>query len=86
MSILGGTPTILSLTAPSTPGYGGSRRAEDTAMSDNPPQSKFERKNRIREWAYHIWKAAGRPDGYDKEHWEQAEALIAVASNEGRRC
>jgi Protein of unknown function (DUF2934) len=55
-------------------------------MSDDPPQTRFERKSRIREWAYHIWKAAGRPDGYDKEHWEQAEALIAVASNEGRRC
>jgi Protein of unknown function (DUF2934) len=24
-----------------------------------------------------LWKAAGRPDGYDKEHWEQAEALLA---------
>ena len=47
-------------------------------MSDNPPQSKFERKNRIREWAYHSWKAAGRPDGYDKEHWEHAEALIGT--------
>ena len=53
--------------------------AEDTGsstMSDNPPQSRFERKNRIREWAYYIWIAAGRPDGYDKVHWEQAEALI----------
>jgi hypothetical protein len=46
-------------------------------MSDNPPQSRFDHKNRTREWAYHIWKAAGRPDGYEKEHWEQAEALIA---------
>ena len=47
-----------------------------STMSNNPP-SRFDRKNRIREWAYHIWKAAGRPDGYDKEHWEQAEALLA---------
>jgi hypothetical protein len=47
-----------------------------STMSDNPP-SRFDRKNRIREWAYYIWVAAGRPDGYDKDHWEQAEALIA---------
>ena len=45
---------------------------------DSPPQSRFERKNpHSGEWAYYIWIAAGRPDGYDKEHWEQAEALIA---------
>jgi hypothetical protein len=72
------TGTTAELTIPPNTG--------SSTMSDDPPQTRFERKSRIREWAYHIWKAAGRPDGYDKEHWEQAEALIAVASNEGRRC
>ena len=30
----------------------------------------------IRERAYQLWEAAGRPDGCDLEHWLQAEALV----------
>ncbi len=31
----------------------------------------------IRERAYQLWEAAGRPDGYDLEHWLQAEAQVS---------
>ena len=31
----------------------------------------------IREQAYRLWEAAGRPDGCDLEHWLQAEALVS---------
>ena len=33
---------------------------------------------RVRERAYHIWEAAGRPEGKADEHWLQAEAEIAA--------
>ncbi len=32
---------------------------------------------RIRERAYHIWEASGRPHGRDQEFWHQARAQIA---------
>lgn len=30
----------------------------------------------IRERAYQLWEAAGRPEGCDLDHWLQAEALV----------
>ena len=33
---------------------------------------------RIRERAYHIWEASGRPSGRDQEFWHQARQQIAV--------
>lgn len=30
----------------------------------------------IREQAYRLWEAAGRPEGYDLDHWLQAEVLV----------
>lgn len=33
---------------------------------------------RIRERAYHIWEANGRPAGRDKEFWHQACELIGT--------
>jgi Protein of unknown function (DUF2934) len=33
---------------------------------------------RIRERAYHIWEASGRPPGRDKEFWQQAYEQVAV--------
>jgi hypothetical protein len=40
-------------------------------MTDSP-----NRKERVRQQAYHIWLEEGRPEGRDKEHWEQAEKLV----------
>lgn len=34
--------------------------------------------DRIRERAYHIWEASGRPFGRDQEFWQQACELIAT--------
>ena len=31
----------------------------------------------IRERAYQLWEAAGRPEGCDLEHWLQAEAIVS---------
>jgi hypothetical protein len=33
---------------------------------------------RIRERAYRLWEAEGRPEGRDLAHWEEARMLIAV--------
>jgi hypothetical protein len=32
---------------------------------------------RIRERAYHLWEAGGRPHGRDQEFWARAHELIA---------
>jgi hypothetical protein len=37
---------------------------------------------RVRERAYAIWEAEGRPDGKEHEHWLRAEADIAVEDQE----
>ena len=34
--------------------------------------------HRIRERAYYIWEASGRPSGRDEEFWQQACALTAA--------
>jgi hypothetical protein len=31
----------------------------------------------IRQRAYALWEAQGKPDGHDKEHWEQAERELS---------
>jgi hypothetical protein len=36
------------------------------------------REQRIRERAYHLWEADGRPDGRAEEYWERAEALLGL--------
>lgn len=36
---------------------------------------------RIRDRAYSLWEAAGRPDGHDKEFWETAERELANQSD-----
>jgi hypothetical protein len=36
---------------------------------------------RIRERAYHLWEADGRPHGREREFWERAEELIGMECN-----
>ena len=50
-------------------------------MADNPLESAPERDARIRERAYHLWEADGRPQGRETEFWERAEALIGMEDN-----
>jgi hypothetical protein len=45
-------------------------------MSDDPSKNTPERDNRIRNRAYDLWEAAGRPEGREQEFWKLAEALI----------
>lgn len=35
----------------------------------------------IRERAYRIWDAEGRPEGKEKEHWERAERELSSEAN-----
>jgi Protein of unknown function (DUF2934) len=39
----------------------------------------------IRLRAYEIWESSGRPDGLEKEHWEQAERELLDAAPEVER-
>jgi hypothetical protein len=36
---------------------------------------------RIRERAYHIWEASGRPSGRDEEFWRRACEQIAIGDD-----
>jgi hypothetical protein len=38
--------------------------------------------DRIRERAYHLWEANGRPPGRDQEFWHQACELVAGGDDE----
>ena len=38
--------------------------------------------NCIRERAYHLWEADGRPKGREQDYWEQAEAMASKEESE----
>ena len=52
-------------------------------MSDNPLEDDPAREQAIRERAYALWEADGRPDGSDKEYWERARELVAMSQSVG---
>lgn len=37
----------------------------------------------VRDTAYAIWEAEGKPEGRDREHWTQAEARVAASVKDG---
>lgn len=37
----------------------------------------------VRDTAYAIWEAEGKPQGRDREHWQQAEAHVAASLDKG---
>lgn len=48
-------------------------------MSDNPlDDSNEERQQLIRERAYHLWEADGRPDDREAEYWDRARVLVGM--------
>ncbi len=51
-------------------------------MADNP-LSDPDREARIRERAYHLWEADGRPEGREAEFWERARELVGMEANPG---
>ena len=40
-------------------------------MSDDPQKNTTERAHRVRERAYRLWEADGRPEGREQEYWER---------------
>ncbi len=53
-------------------------KGERTNMSDNPLDDDPAREERVRQRAYHLWEADGRPHGQDEEYWERASELVRM--------
>jgi hypothetical protein len=53
------------------------------AVAVNPLAVDPEREHRVRERAYHLWEADGKPHGRDIEFWERARALIGMEESAG---
>ncbi|WP_428375029.1 DUF2934 domain-containing protein [Lichenicoccus sp.] len=49
-------------------------------MAANPLEEDHERDHRIRERAYHLWEADGRPHGREADYWERARELDGMQS------
>lgn len=45
-------------------------------------QQSEDTERRIREHAYRLWEAEGRPEGRAEAHWEQARELAAIEENQ----
>ena len=52
-------------------------------MSSNPLEQDPAREHRIREVAYHLWLADGKPHGRDTEYWERASELVGMEESAG---
>lgn len=49
----------------------------------NPLANDPGREQRVRERAYHLWEAEGKPHGRDVEFWERARELIGMEESAG---
>ena len=52
-------------------------------MASNPLEHDAKRDARIREVAYHLWKADGELHGRDAEYWERASELVGMEESAG---
>ena len=52
-------------------------------MARNPLVTDPAREQRVRERAYHLWEADGKPHGHDVEYWERARELIGMEESAG---
>jgi hypothetical protein len=50
---------------------------------DNPLDTNPAREQRVRERAYQLWEADGKPHGRDVEYWQRARELIAMEDSAG---
>jgi hypothetical protein len=50
-------------------------------VNANSLENNPEREARVREYAYQLWEAEGRPHGRDVEFWVRARELIASEEN-----
>ena len=51
---------------------------EGDSMSETRLANTKDREVRVRERAYHLWEADGRPHGREREFWERAEELVGM--------
>ncbi len=49
----------------------------------NPLSIDPDHEQRVRERAYHLWEAEGKPHGRDVEYWERARELIGMEESAG---
>ena len=52
-------------------------------MIRNPSVTDPTREHRVRERAYHLWEADGKPHGRDVEYWERARELVGTEAATG---
>jgi len=52
-------------------------------MARNPLVTDRAREQRVRERAYHLWEADGKPHGRDVEYWERARQLVGMEESAG---
>ena len=52
-------------------------------MSYNPLEDDSAFEEKIRERAYHLWEADGKPIGNDLEYWERARELVGMENSHG---
>lgn len=57
--------------APTAPGKAGKAKPKKSTEPKAPASSA--RDERVRDRAYRIWEQEGRPEGREREHWQQAE-------------
>jgi hypothetical protein len=50
---------------------------------DNPLETNPAREHRVRERAYQLWEADGKPHGRDVEYWQRARELVAMEESAG---
>jgi hypothetical protein len=58
-------------------------RTQDRLSSRNPLSIDPEHEQRVRERAYLLWEADGKPHGRDVEFWERARELVGMEESAG---
>ena len=58
-------------------------RKPDLPKPHNPLAVDPEREHRVRERAYLMWEADGKPHGRDVEYWERARELVGMEESAG---
>ncbi len=58
-------------------------RTSTRSLTRNPLAIDPDHEQRVRERAYHLWEADGKPHGRDVEYWERARELIGMEESAG---
>jgi len=57
--------------------------AQTQVRSTKPSPLTDDREQRVRERAYHLWEADGKPHGRDVEYWDRARELLGTEERAG---